>query len=60
MKVKTLSVGVVIARKTAHGCCYLLLRVYQYRDFPKGIVEPGEDAFVAACREWLLNAQPTN
>jgi 8-oxo-dGTP pyrophosphatase MutT (NUDIX family) len=32
---------------------FLLLRVYNYWDFPKGIVEAGEDPFDAACRELL-------
>ena len=30
---------------------YLILRVYNYWDFPKGRVEPGEDALTAARRE---------
>lgn len=29
----------------------LLLRVYNYWDFPKGVVEPGEDPLLAARRE---------
>ena len=29
----------------------LLLRVYNYWDFPKGVVEPGEDPLAAARRE---------
>ena len=30
---------------------YLLLRAYRYWDFPKGMVEPSENALAAACRE---------
>lgn len=30
---------------------YLLMRAYRYWDFPKGIVEPGEDPLTAATRE---------
>lgn len=30
---------------------YLLLRVFRYWDFPKGLVEPGEDVLQAAIRE---------
>ena len=33
------------------GWLYLLLRAYQYWDFPKGMVEPGEDPLTAARRE---------
>src|SRR4029079_5422794 len=33
------------------GYRYLLLRVYDYWDFPKGHVEPGEEPFAAAARE---------
>lgn len=48
---KTRSSGVVVARQTDSGWRYLLLRVYRYWDFPKGVVEAGEDPLVAACRE---------
>jgi len=51
MKVKSLSAGIIVTRKTQQGCYFLLLRAYNYWDFPKGIVESGEDAFLAACRE---------
>ena len=33
------------------GWLYLLLRAYQYWDFPKGMVEPGEEPLTAARRE---------
>lgn len=51
MEPKMLSAGVVLFRHTAEGCLYLLLRAYQYWDFPKGLVEEGEEPFEAACRE---------
>ncbi|MGH8613976.1 MAG: NUDIX domain-containing protein, partial [Gammaproteobacteria bacterium] len=41
----------VVTRRLNHECLYLLLRAYNYWDFPKGNVEPGEDPFEAACRE---------
>jgi bis(5'-nucleosidyl)-tetraphosphatase len=46
-----LSAGVVIVRRFDHEWRYLLLRVYNYWDFPKGEVEPGEDPLGAAVRE---------
>lgn len=47
-----LSAGVAVARRDpAAGWLYLLLRVYRSWDFPKGMVEPGEDPFAAAVRE---------
>lgn len=51
MKVKTLSAGMVVTHQLTHECRYLLLRAYNYWDFPKGIVEPTEDPFEAARRE---------
>ena len=47
----TLSAGVVVVRHGADGCRYLLLRVYRYWDFPKGLVEAGESPLEAARRE---------
>jgi bis(5'-nucleosidyl)-tetraphosphatase len=47
----TLSAGVVVVRRTADTWRYLLLRVRDYWDFPKGMVEPGEDPLTAAIRE---------
>lgn len=47
----TLSAGVVVARHAADKWLYLLLRAYNYWDFPKGQVEPGEDPLAAAIRE---------
>jgi 8-oxo-dGTP pyrophosphatase MutT (NUDIX family) len=51
MKSPVLSAGVVVVRFAADGCRYLLLRAYRYWDFPKGLVEPGEDPMAAARRE---------
>ena len=47
----TLSAGVVAVRRAADKWLYLLLRAYNYWDFPKGQVEPGEDPLTAAIRE---------
>jgi bis(5'-nucleosidyl)-tetraphosphatase len=49
--VKTRSAGVVIVRKKGRGWVYLLLRAYDYWDFPKGKPEEGEDLLAAARRE---------
>jgi bis(5'-nucleosidyl)-tetraphosphatase len=46
-----LSAGAVIVRLFDDQYRYLLLRVRDYWDFPKGMVEPGEDPLVAAIRE---------
>ncbi len=51
MKIKMLSAGVVVVRKENGNCLYLLLRAYQYWDFPKGLVEPNEGPYDAAHRE---------
>lgn len=48
---KTLSAGVIITRDEAGKTVYLLLRAYGYWDFPKGIVEPGEDPLDTVIRE---------
>lgn len=47
----TLSAGVVVVRRAADTWKYLLLRAGGYWDFPKGMVEPGEDPLAAAIRE---------
>jgi len=47
----TLSAGVVVLRRAADTWRYLLLRAGSYWDFPKGMVEPGEDPLAAAIRE---------
>lgn len=46
-----LSAGVAVFRNTPDGRRYLLLRAYNYWDFPKGEVEPGEAPLQAAIRE---------
>lgn len=46
-----LSAGVVLVRATADGWRYLLLRAFTHWDFPKGMVEPGEEPLAAAIRE---------
>lgn len=51
MKPHTLSAGVVVVRRHRDGPRYLLLRAYEYWDFPKGMVEPGEEPLAAAVRE---------
>ena len=46
-----LSAGVVVVRRAAADWRFLLLRAYRNWDFPKGVVEPGEDPLAAARRE---------
>lgn len=46
-----LSAGVVVVHPGDAGWRVLLLRAYRFWDCPKGLVEPGEDAFAAATRE---------
>ena len=46
-----LSAGIVIVRKEGDGWKYLFLRAYRNWDFPKGLVERGEDPLEAAQRE---------
>lgn len=48
---KILSAGVVPLRRTPQGWRMLVLRAYKNWDFPKGVVNPGEDALDAAKRE---------
>jgi bis(5'-nucleosidyl)-tetraphosphatase len=51
MEHKILSAGVVVVRREGNVWKFLLLRAYTYWDFPKGILEAGEDPLAAACRE---------
>lgn len=44
-----LSAGIVPVLRDHH--LFLLLRAYRYWDFPKGLVEKGEDPLLAAVRE---------
>jgi 8-oxo-dGTP pyrophosphatase MutT (NUDIX family) len=46
-----LSAGVVVVRRLPQGWRFLLLRAFRNWDFPKGIVEPGEEPLAAAQRE---------
>jgi 8-oxo-dGTP pyrophosphatase MutT (NUDIX family) len=51
MEQKTLSAGVIMVRREGGAWWYLLLRAFQYWDFPKGVVEAEEDPLEAARRE---------
>jgi bis(5'-nucleosidyl)-tetraphosphatase len=51
LKNYTLSAGVVIVRLAAGQPRYLMLRAFNYWDFPKGVVEPEEEPLQAAIRE---------
>lgn len=46
-----LSAGVVVVRQTDDGWRFLLLRAFNHWDFPKGMVEDGEEPLAAAVRE---------
>jgi len=46
-----LSSGVVVVRQTEEGWRFLLLRAFNHWDFPKGMLEAGEEPLVAAVRE---------
>ena len=46
-----LSAGVVVVRHAAEGWRFLLLRAFNHWDFPKGMVEAGEEPLAAAVRE---------
>ena len=46
-----LSAGVVVARQAEDGWRFLLLRAFSHWDFPKGMVETGEEPLAAAVRE---------
>jgi 8-oxo-dGTP pyrophosphatase MutT (NUDIX family) len=46
-----LSAGVVVVRSGPTGWLFLLLRAYRNWDFPKGVVDPGEEPLAAARRE---------
>jgi bis(5'-nucleosidyl)-tetraphosphatase len=51
MAAKILSAGIVILNWQQNHHKYLLLRAYNYWDFPKGMVEPGETPLDGAIRE---------
>ncbi len=46
-----LSAGVVVVRRAPEGWRFLLLRAFNHWDFPKGMVEEGEEPLAAALRE---------
>jgi 8-oxo-dGTP pyrophosphatase MutT (NUDIX family) len=48
---RLLSAGVVLVRPSGVSSRYLVLRAYRNWDFPKGVVEPGENPLDAAVRE---------
>jgi len=48
---KVLSAGLIPIRRTPDGWRLLILRAYKNWDFPKGLVEPGEDPIDTAKRE---------
>jgi 8-oxo-dGTP pyrophosphatase MutT (NUDIX family) len=45
------SAGAVVFRRTERGIRLLVLRAYKNWDFPKGLIDPGEDPLAAAKRE---------
>jgi 8-oxo-dGTP pyrophosphatase MutT (NUDIX family) len=47
----TRSAGAAVFRRTGRGIRLLVLRAYRNWDFPKGLVEAGEDPLAAAKRE---------
>ena len=51
MATRILSAGVVVLRWDVDHYKYLLLKSYNYWDFPKGMVEPGETPLAGAVRE---------
>jgi 8-oxo-dGTP pyrophosphatase MutT (NUDIX family) len=50
-RIQRLSAGVVVVRQSEQGWRFLLLRAFNHWDFPKGMVEPGEEPLAAALRE---------
>jgi 8-oxo-dGTP pyrophosphatase MutT (NUDIX family) len=51
MNAPSRAAGAVVFRRSDRGIRLLVLRAYKNWDFPKGMVEPGEDALAAARRE---------
>jgi len=51
MKPKILSAGVVVVKQYPDHFKYLLLRAFNHWDFPKGVVEAGEEIIDGALRE---------
>lgn len=50
-KITLLSVGAVLFRRDPGDPRYLLLRAFKYWDFPKGLLESGEDPVAGVRRE---------
>ena len=50
-RITRLSAGVVVVRQAEEGWRFLLLRAFNHWDFPKGMVETGEEPLAAAVRE---------
>jgi bis(5'-nucleosidyl)-tetraphosphatase len=50
-RIPRLSAGVVVVRQADEGWRFLLLRAFNHWDFPKGMVEEGEEPLGAAVRE---------
>lgn len=50
-RAKKLSAGVVVVRDTSRGVQFLLLRAFNHWDFPKGLMEAGEEPMQTALRE---------
>jgi len=50
-RTQRLSAGVVVVRRQDGDWRYLLLRAFNHWDFPKGMVEEGEEPLAAAVRE---------
>jgi 8-oxo-dGTP pyrophosphatase MutT (NUDIX family) len=48
---RTLSAGVIPVRRVGGGWQFLVLRAFRNWDFPKGVVNPGEEPLAAAKRE---------
>jgi 8-oxo-dGTP pyrophosphatase MutT (NUDIX family) len=46
-----ISAGVVVVRRVQEDWLFLLLRAFNHWDFPKGMVEVGEEPMAAAIRE---------
>ncbi len=51
VQARRFSAGVVVVDVAGAAVRYLLLRAYKNWDFPKGLVEPGEQPLDAAVRE---------
>jgi 8-oxo-dGTP pyrophosphatase MutT (NUDIX family) len=54
------SAGIVPVRRVPDGWKILILRAYKNWDFPKGRIDPGEEAFAAAKRETAEEADLTD